>query len=430
MSKLRKDLSLATLASLFSFVISLGLTPIMTRCYEPSDYGVFALINNVAIFVATVLLFSLPNAIPMERKRHRRKQLLRALLSLAVLAFVLSTIGITIFLFINSMLYGVGDLQWILFLIPFLVLSIILQRIAQGLANADGAFSSMSAARFAHPVIAKPFAIIASILIVSNPIFIVLFEMLGYLFQTYLMLQGRVQELKELRSVISKRFLLRTLGIIRRYSEYSLFLNLVNLVSLGFITMQTVIISINYSVIETGLFSLAMSMASLPIQLIALATASIIYHKLISIADQTPNILFKKTVKILIGYMTLGIIPYMSIFLFGSELFGFIFGSEWIQSGQVASLLAVPLFIQFVLMPITSLFRVTKTIKLQFIVNLILIIPIILLFVFASWTMPFLETIKILAIAMTLQGLIVIGYCLYVAKQTSELALKVQKVIE
>ena len=46
----------------------------------------------------------------------------------------------------------------------------------------------------------------------------------------------------------------------------------------------TIILSIQYSVTETGLFTLAMSMTSLPIQLISMATAWIIYHKLIRIS--------------------------------------------------------------------------------------------------------------------------------------------------
>jgi O-antigen/teichoic acid export membrane protein len=172
-----------------------------------------------------------------------------------------------------------------------------------------------------------------------------------------------------------------------------------------------------------------MSMAGLPIQLIAMATASIIYHKLIQIADKTPELLFRTTVKILLGYAVLGLVPYLLIYLFGSELFGFIFGHDWTQSGTIASFLALPLFIGFLVMPISSIFRVTKTIKLQFIINFVLIIPIIIIFYLVSLSIPFYDSVYILAVGMSLHGLAIIVSALYVTWKSTQTALKYKKKI-
>lgn len=427
LSKFRKDLGLTLTASIASFIISLVLTPVMTRYFVAADYGTFAIINNIATFTASAILFSLPNAIPMEPFWYRRAQLLRALIHLAVFALVISTIGVIVFLCFDSMSNEFGSVKWIFLLLPLLIFAISLHRIAQGWVNADGAFSSMAAARVAHPLIAKPLAISASMLTASSSIYLVFFEIIGYFFQVYLMLKGRVARLKGVGHFFSKRHIRTTLGIVRRHRDYSVFLNFVNLLALGFIMMQTVILSINYSVTETGLFTLAMSMTSLPIQLIAMATASVIYHKLIHIADNTPELLFKKTSIILSGYIFLGATPYLVIYFFGVELFGFVFGSSWAQSGAIASLLALPLFLGFVLMPISSVFRVTKTIKLQFIANFIFIIPIMIIFYVVSLSIPFYDAIKVLAIGMSVHGLAIILLSLYVTWDTSQSALKVKK---
>ena len=91
-SKFRKDIGFTTIASILSFIISISLTPIMTRWYEPSDYGTFAIINNIAVFMATVILFSLPNALPMETTWHRQAQLLEHYYIYLLFAFIISTV--------------------------------------------------------------------------------------------------------------------------------------------------------------------------------------------------------------------------------------------------------------------------------------------------------------------------------------------------
>lgn len=419
LSKFRKDIGFTTIASILSFVISIGLTPIMTRWYEPSDYGTFAIINNIATFMATAILFSLPNALPMETTWHRQAQLLRALVHLSIFAFIISTVGVIILLsFSNN--------TWVFLLLPVLVLVISLHRIAQGWANADGDFSVVAVARVTHPLIAKPFAILASVLTFSSSAYIVLFEAFGYFFQVYLILRIRIKELTNLGGFLSKRRIKTTLGIIRRHYEYATYLNFVNLLSLGFIMILTIILSIQYSVTETGLFTLAMSMTSLPIQLISMATAWIIYHKLIRISNNEPELLFKKTFMILLGYISLGIIPYLVIYFFGSELFGLVFGIEWTQSGTVASLLALPLFLSFLSIPISSIFRVTKTIKLQFIIDFIFIIPMMIIFYFVTNSLSFYDSLNLLAIGMSLHSLTAIILILYITWKSSQNTLMVK----
>lgn len=416
----RRDLGLVTGASVVSFAISLVLTPVMTRWYRPVDYGSFALINNLATFLATAFLLSLPNALPMESLWKRQAQLLRSLTLLTALAFLLSGIGAALFFGINYALGRIDGTEWPLVSLPFLVLALSLHRIAQGWANADGAFRSMATARIIHPLITKPFAIVASMLTAPNSFYLICFEGLGYIVQAYTMVRGRLQRLKGLPRFFSRRRLGLTGGVIKRHGDYSLFDNLVNLLMLGSISLYTVILASRYSIHETGLFSLAMSMASLPVQLISLATAPIIYHRLVDCARNNPNSLFGKTLKILLAFILMGSFPYLVLFFFGPALFEIIFGNDWSQSGRVASLLSLPLFLQFLFMPISSAFRVTSTIKLQFFIDLVFSLAIIFLFYLVSRSLPFLGALTIFATAMSIHRFVSIAFCLGVAWHMSK----------
>jgi len=399
--RFKKDIGLATMASIFSFIISFALTPIMTRWYEPSDYGVFAVVNNLATFIATAMLFSLPNAIPLEQFWYRRVQLLRALFDLTLFVVILTSLGVLVYVFIKG-----GES--IFLLLPLLVFSISSHRISQGWANADGAFSTMALGRVVHPLVTKPFAIIASMLTGSTPFYIIIFEMMGYLLQSYIMLRKRWKKLLSIGKVLSLKRIKKTWILLGRYKDFSLYLNLTTLLTLGFITLQVMIISMSYSVNQTGLFTLALSMVGLPVQLISMATASIVYHKFIELSQENISGLFKTALMICMGYMILGMVPYIVIYVYGETLFAFIFGEVWRQSGIIASILALPLFLQFITMPMISLFRVTKKIKFQFIIDSIFLIPIIFIFYILSLEKSFLELIEIYAMIMSIYSVVIV----------------------
>lgn len=154
--RFRKNLGIATLATLIGFAISLALTPVMTRLYQPNDYGAFAIINNLATFLASLFLLSLPNALPIIPTWRTRARLLRTLVALTILAFALTTIGTMGYLTISYLNGFIDSSQWAFALTPALVLVISLHRITQSWANADGAFTSMAVARVVHPAVAKP----------------------------------------------------------------------------------------------------------------------------------------------------------------------------------------------------------------------------------------------------------------------------------
>ena len=102
------------------------------------------------------------------------------------------------------------------------------------------------------------------------------------------------------------------------------------------------------------------------------------------------------------------------------------FGIEWTQSGTVASLLALPLFLSFLSMPISSIFRVTKTIKLQFIIDFIFIIPMMIIFYFVTNSLSFYDSLNLLAIGMSLHSLTAIILILYITWKSSQNTLMVK----
>ena len=65
------------------------------------------------------------------------------------------------------------------------------------------------------------------------------------------------------------------------------------------------------------------------------------------------------------GLFKIFIVPAIIIFIFGQEIFGFVFGSQWYESGQVAQILIIWLLIGFAKTPSTMTYSIFNLQKVQ-----------------------------------------------------------------
>ncbi|MCA9749486.1 MAG: oligosaccharide flippase family protein, partial [Romboutsia sp.] len=254
----------------------------------------------------------------------------------------------------------------------------------------------------------------------SNPIYMIFYEAFGFFFQTFILVKRKIKKLNLWLNFITFRRIKISLAIIKKYKDYSIYHNLVGLTTLASASLQVIILSINYSASETGLYSLALGMTSLPIQLVSLGTASVIYNQLVAIVSNSPHKLYRNSAKLTIAYMLIGFIPYLIIFLFGKSIFHIVFSSDWIVSGELASLIALPMYLQFCIYPVLSIFMVTDTIKIQFRIDVFFsITTTILLYIFSTY-FDLIRTIELHSIALSSYRITMLAYILHVSKKYSQ----------
>lgn len=411
-SKFKKDLGVSTISSTISFIISIGLSPIMTRLYTPEDYGVFSLINTIGLFIATLAMFSIQSAFSIEKSFLKKVQLLGLLSNIAILTFFLVLI-ITMLLFIF-----IPEITWYYLLLPILVLGVITQRIFFSLSVSHEKFTNIAKARVIHPFIAKSFSIIAAFISHSNALFLIIFESLGYFIQTYILFKNK--ETKNLKKYFSKIFDFKSqMKILKRYKKFASYHHLSNLIFMGFSMIQVLIISINYSEYETGIFSLANSMTSLPVQLISLALASVLYTKMINIYKNNKS-LYNFVKKVIFSFGLLGLIPYGIIYFYGSDIFSLVFGDKWSMSGTVASIICLYIYVYFIFMPIDSVFRVLNKLKIKFMIDLILLSTILTIFYISSIKNSFIESIQYLSVSLFIYYLLLTFVVVYISSKVKD----------
>ena len=404
----KRQFATQTVASFVAFAVSLGLTPLMTRVFPPASYGAFAIVNGIAVFLATLFQLSMPSMIPLSRTHSGLLRLVRASVYLGALAIVAS-VGLAlcwlVFEFVGESSADQIPASAILML-PFIVASICIQRIAQNIAIARNRFTGLATSRILHPLVAKVLAISAGFATSATGAMLVAAEAVGNFVQAWWTYRGDKLQILRLPGLGTLRRLRVTLELARRAAHFSVYDNLNNLLNLGVVTAVLLIISAKFSASEAGAFSLAMGIVNLPVQLISLATASLVYKRLIGIFEESPNGALGSVLKLITAYGLLGTLPFAVLALFGPKLFTLAFGSAWESSGEIAVALSLPTYLLFIFTPVQAVFRLTRSTKVGFVIDVIFTLLILVILAWSVDGHDFSRAVIALSLALALQRIV------------------------
>jgi O-antigen/teichoic acid export membrane protein len=92
--------------------------------------------------------------------------------------------------------------------------------------------------------------------------------------------------------------------------------------------------------------------------LIGTSVGNVFYGEAASIGRKNPKKIKELSNNLLKKLIAIGIIPLITLILFGPILFKFVFGSNWYQAGIYAQIIAFLVFFRFMFTPITNIFSV------------------------------------------------------------------------
>jgi O-antigen/teichoic acid export membrane protein len=158
--------------------------------------------------------------------------------------------------------------------------------------------------------------------------------------------------------------------IIREYKDFPL-ANLPHALSDNLRDLLVAFIIIDlFSENMFGSFDHSFRMLRIPIMIIGASMSQVFFNRISEYKKQAIQIypLFKK---LLITLILLSIVPFSIIYLFGGELFSFVFGDEWYLSGKLSEIMAPWLMLNFILSPLSTIPLVFNKQKQFFILGLI-----------------------------------------------------------
>jgi O-antigen/teichoic acid export membrane protein len=355
-----KGALLLTSGTAVAQLISIFTTPIITRIYTSSDYGllgVFMMVTQIANGFATL---QYQNVIVIDKDEENAKTAMELIILIAIVVSCLFLILILILKRVISSAFNNPELGGWMFLIPFSVLINGLSIAFISWANRMKDFKIIARNRIISVSIIAFTSILLG-LIFKGPSGLIIANVFGQIIAAILLIYTL-----RIRYKLCFTFQIdRILKVFRKninYLKFSFPSDFINI----FINQIPIIMLGKYSGTSTiGQFNLSNSMLGKPISLISSSVFEVFRQRASNDYNKFGRCdgIFIKTFFTLFIF---SIIPFAIIFFLGPDLFKIIFGSEWEMAGTFSKIMAPMFFLRFTITPLTYTFLIANKQKEDF----------------------------------------------------------------
>ncbi len=352
--------------TLMAQTVMLLSVPILTRIYNPSEFGIYSLFFAIASMVGMVSSLSYEQAI-MLPKSDRDAQVL-VFLSTIITIVVTIILAIVIYIFREFFIDYFKNITYMLWLLPFATFSIGLLQIFDAYSTRKEFYRKIATTKMS--------ASIATVTIQSGSRYIfklnglVVGKMLSDIFALFLLISFHIKKQTLRLKYLSKRRLKANIKRHENFPKYQMASNLTNSISQN---IPLFMFSALFSPAISGFYALTYRVMQVPMILISSSTRSVYYQKASKMYANREDIypLYKKTT---LGLLKIFIIPLVIIIFFGKDIFSFIFGSEWIESGLIAQISVIWFMFSFISPPTTVMFNIFSLQRVRLIIQIITLI--------------------------------------------------------
>lgn len=334
-------------------LILIAATPVLTRLYSPSEFGLLAAFVSLLAFLTVVASARYELAIHLPEKIEETV----AVTVLSFICLIFTTLISIIFTFLFaeplSALLKAPELASYLWLLPLAVFFVGLYQICNAWCVRHKQYKAIASTRIIQ-------SIVTLLIQFSTFKLAALGLLLGQAFgqgagSVKLSLQS-IKDTNEFRSVQFHQ--IKTVA--KRYKSFPIYSTWTGLFNTASLQLAPLVFLSLFGATVAGLYALTLKLVSLPISLIGQAIGSVFLSEAPKAhREGRLNTLVLQFNKKLVQ---LGCLPTAILIVFGPELFAFVLGEQWYKAGEYAQWLAPWIFLQFQWTPLSNL---TVVLELQ-----------------------------------------------------------------
>jgi O-antigen/teichoic acid export membrane protein len=338
--------------TLIAQIVMFMFIPILTRLYTPSEFGLYSIFFALSSMIGMVSSANYEQAIVLP-KFNRDAQAL-VFLSILITLFVVVVLSIVLIIFYDFFIEYFKNCTYLVWLLPFSTLIIGLIHI----------FDAYSTRMEFYKEIAKVKVVVSLSTVTTQSISRYIFNLnglvIGKVISDFLgviiLIRFHIRKQTLRLKYISKRDLKLNM---KRYDNFPKYQSLSTLINSFSQNIPLLMFTSLFSPAIAGFYSLTHRAMQTPLTLVSSSTKSVFYQKASKMYVEGKDIypLYFKTT---MGLLKLFIIPLTIILLFGEELFVFVFGQEWSQSGVIAQIVIFWFMFGFISPPTTVMFNIYK----------------------------------------------------------------------
>lgn len=349
MQMLRKSLVLVGGGGIAQLV-SFASLPLLSRLYDPAQFGFFAIVSSICWLGAVFATFQLEHAIVLPKLEKTAHSLVASILVAGF--FVSAFIGILFCVAsfnVPALRYAEVSPYLLASLSVATIFGIVCTQALRALLVRTGQFRLVAQGAVITAIMTAATAILAACVVgdVLDDVGLIIAQGVGLLTTAvfWISAPGRSRPLG-----LSRFRFYRLLATLRRYRKFAFLLTASNAVKTTYGRLPTIIVSLVGGPVAAGLYGLVERVISAPSVLLAQAVASAFRHQ----AGQYAKV--RDTRQIMRAYWKvvlisgLFVVPVFSVAAWLAPiLFRLVFGEEWEKAGSYAAILLVGEAFVFVL---------------------------------------------------------------------------------
>ncbi|WP_018152841.1 lipopolysaccharide biosynthesis protein [Leeia oryzae] len=322
--------------------ITIIATPLLSRLYTPSDFGVLAVFLAVVGVSATLITLRYETAVLIPKEDIEAANLVLLCLTLASgSATLLCLLSLFLPITLQEALHLTPLKGWLPF--SFVVAGATAVTITvQGLLNRQRKYTQISKLRVVQSVGIAGVGLLFGYL--PNH------EYGLVLAQTIVCFCIALAALWMVRSELKTWKQQRLFAVAYTHQNAPKYLLPAALLDVVTLQMPVILISAWFGENMAGQFNMAWRLLMLPIVLVGSAVGQVFMQRL-SIVKHDPAAAKKIIRKTWLLLMALGFLPLLTIFLYGESIFSIVLGGNWQKSGNLASLMAPMVLAMFISSP-------------------------------------------------------------------------------
>ena len=359
--------------NIFSIILGAGsaqiililASPILTRLYSPDDFGLFALFVAITSILSVIATGRYEIAALMPNKDENAYNLV--FLSILICFFFNFCLIFFIFFFGEQALsyFQIPITYSVLYLIPLGVLLLSMNLILKSWHNRKKRFKHIATESvFQSITISVSQSSLSSWLQSLGLIF-------GQMISSFLSVLYYLRIfLKKDKTKLNKK---KIILLMKKYSQYPLIDVPSSLISISANRALNILLASIFSPSVAGFYYLTQRVLQTPITLIS--GSILIVFRQQAVQDYKKNnhckVIYMKTLCLL---FLIALLPSTILYFWAENLFAFIFGEQWRESGMYAKVLIPALFLRFIANPLSFVIYIAEKQIWNFIANVILLI--------------------------------------------------------
>jgi O-antigen/teichoic acid export membrane protein len=343
------------IATIISQAVQIAISPLLTRLFNPTEFGIFALFSSVATIIAMLCTgrYDLAVLLPSEDKDSVSIVMLTLAISSSLALLILIAIAVTShFGFLPS---EIGTMRGWLFLIP---LGGFLKALNQTLYTwgvREKLFNKLAQNKILLSVVTSVTMLLSGLLGMGGGGLICAF------FAGIIYSNGNLGGIfyKKSRSLIKKASVPDLKKVAIRYKKFPLYSLPADSFNVASNQLPTILLTILFGPGNAGYFSLTQRILGAPIAAIGNSTLDVFRQQASRDYEDHGNCvaIYKKTFRTL---FLLSIAPFIVLFFAAPKIFTLVFGQDWKIAGQYCQYLAPMFFLRITSSPLGYVFYIAE----------------------------------------------------------------------